>query len=302
MQKRGVRLFVLLARRAPVGVVFRRGPSKSVLLLRWNTNDDTFEQGQWLRGRIYERRCDLSPDGELILYFAANYRKPYFSWSAISRSPYLTALAMWPKGDGWGGGGHFLSGRRIALNHRSHEMRLAEGFSVPRWLRVEPFGKRPGWGEDDPVWSVRLERDGWKLIQYPTGTKDDFGAKVGIEFSPPIKWRKLNPKWPKQYSLEMAITGMHEKDGPWYLTEHSVDRIGRGTDKIGRSDWADWSHTGDLLFAMDGCLYRVPCVEGTLAALEDAKQIADFSSLQFENRKPSAEAQRWPGKERPLGI
>jgi len=55
---------------------------------------------------------------------------------------------MWPKGDGWGGGGHFLSRTRLALNHRDGEMKLADGFSVPNWLKVEQFGERPGWGED----------------------------------------------------------------------------------------------------------------------------------------------------------
>ena len=142
-----VRMYAILARKARFGVVFRRGPSKSVLLIGWNTSNDTFQQGQWLRGRIYERRCDLSPDGNLLLYFAASYRKPYYSWSAISRPPYLTALALWPKGDGWGGGGHFLSQHRIALNHRGGEMTIAEGFSIPKWLRAEQFGKRPGWEE-----------------------------------------------------------------------------------------------------------------------------------------------------------
>lgn len=242
---------------------FRRGPSKSVLLIGWNTSNDTFQQGQWLRGRIYERRCDLSPDGNLLLYFAASYRKPYYSWSAISRPPYLTALALWPKGDGWGGGGHFLSQHRIALNHRGGEMTIAEGFSIPKWLRAEQFGKRPGWGEDDPIWSERLLRDGWSLVSYPTTTKDDFGSKVGIEFEPPMKWRKPNPKWPKRYSLEMSITGMKERDGPWYLTEHSIVREKDELDKIGRSDWADWDQSGDLLFAMNGCIYRVSCDGGS---------------------------------------
>ncbi|MBV8516144.1 MAG: hypothetical protein JO197_01960 [Acidobacteria bacterium] len=93
-----VRIYALLARSTARAVVFRRGPSKRVFLLGWNTANDQFEQGQWLKGRIYERRCDLSPDGQLLLYFAANYQEPYFSWSAISRPPYLTALALWPKG------------------------------------------------------------------------------------------------------------------------------------------------------------------------------------------------------------
>ena len=140
------RLYAILARNAEFGVIFRRGPSRSVLLIRWNTENDSFQRGQWLKGRIYERRSDLSPQGDLLLYFAASYRKPYFSWSAISRPPFLTALALWPKRDGWGGGGHFLSDSRIALNHRENEMDLAQGFSVPRWFKVRQFGARPGVG------------------------------------------------------------------------------------------------------------------------------------------------------------
>jgi hypothetical protein len=169
-----VRIYAILARRSPVAVIFRRGPSKNVLLIRWDTSRDTFEHGQWLKGRIYERRCDLSPDGDLLLYFAANYKQPYGSWTAISRPPYLTAVAMWPKGDAWGGGGHFISQHRIALNHLDSQLALAAGFELPKQLRVEQFAGRPGWQEDDPIWSFRLKRDGWKLMSYPTRTKDDF--------------------------------------------------------------------------------------------------------------------------------
>ena len=288
-----VRLHVILARKAPFGLIIRRGPSRHVLLVGWNIADDTFQTGQWLKGRIYERRCDLSPKGDLLLYFAASFRKPHYSWSAVSRPPFLTALAMWPKGDAWGGGGHFESDTRVSLNHREGELSLAEGFAVPRWLKLKQFGKHSGWGEDDPIWSERLQRDGWTLIDRPTATKDDFGAKVWVEYSPAIRWRKANPKWPKRYSLDMFIIGMKEKDGPWYLIEHSVNR-GEKTDKIGRTDWADWSPSGDLLFAMDGCLYRVPCNEGVLAPLEDSVRIADLTGLRFEPCAPPLSAKRWP--------
>ncbi len=54
-------LYAILARDARTGVVFRRGPSRQVQLIRWDLRDDTFEHGQWFKGRIYERRCDLSP-------------------------------------------------------------------------------------------------------------------------------------------------------------------------------------------------------------------------------------------------
>ena len=178
-----VRLYAIIARKTPVAVVFRRGPSKQVQLISWNTKEDSFEYGQWFKGRIYERRCDLSPAGDLLIYFAAKYREPRYSWTAISRPPYLTALALWQKGDGWGGGGQFVSESRIDLNHRPEEMVLAAGFSIPTRFKVRSLGERPGLGEDDPVWSARLMRDGWTLTSYPTGTKDDFGAKdYCIEF------------------------------------------------------------------------------------------------------------------------
>jgi hypothetical protein len=68
------RLHVFLARKAKVGLVIRRGPSKSVCTVLWNRERDKFELGQWLRGRIYERRSDLSPDGKYFIYFAMNGR------------------------------------------------------------------------------------------------------------------------------------------------------------------------------------------------------------------------------------
>lgn len=61
------RLHVLLAQGGSRAVVLRRGPSKDVCLIAWDRGRDTFEEGQWLRGRIYERRCDLRiscPDWE----------------------------------------------------------------------------------------------------------------------------------------------------------------------------------------------------------------------------------------------
>src|SRR5262245_34353061 len=57
------RLHVILARSADNAVVFRRGPSKRVATFAWDRTSDEVQLGQWLKGRIYERRSDLSPDG-----------------------------------------------------------------------------------------------------------------------------------------------------------------------------------------------------------------------------------------------
>ena len=107
MSKFAARIHILLASDAPMGVVIRRGPSKSVATMLWNRRNDTFELGQWLKGRIYERRSDLSPDGKHLIYFALNGKWQSTvggSWTAISRAPYLKAIALFAKGDGWHGG------------------------------------------------------------------------------------------------------------------------------------------------------------------------------------------------------
>lgn len=94
-------------------------------MILWDTAKDTFEHGAWFRGRIYEDRCDLSPDGELLVYFALqgsrNQTSYQGSWTAVSRPPWLHALALWPQGDTWGGGGQFTADRKLTLATSSTE-------------------------------------------------------------------------------------------------------------------------------------------------------------------------------------
>jgi hypothetical protein len=51
-------------------------------------------------------------------------RKPFQSWSAISRTPYLTALALWPKGDGWG---------QLAAKYRANRLGETDRIVVHRF-------------------------------------------------------------------------------------------------------------------------------------------------------------------------
>src|SRR4026207_1894230 len=69
LERAPCRLFVYLAREAPVGVVLRRGPSDWVRLSVWHTDTDSVEHGQWMKGRVYERRSDVSADGSLFVAF-----------------------------------------------------------------------------------------------------------------------------------------------------------------------------------------------------------------------------------------
>ncbi len=295
-RKSAVRLYAILARRAPVGVVFRRGPSKRVLLVHWRTDADEFAEGQWLKGRVYERRCDLSPSGKRLVYFAADYRKPYQTWTAVSRPPYLTAVALWPKGDAWGGGGLFAREDELLLNHRVDETDLAEGFSLPRHVKVRPLGEYAGRGEDSPIVDARLARDGWRRVQEGRAVRHKLGAPVGYTFEPPEVWAKPNPS-SRRYELRAVTHGLHELDGPWYVTEHLVvDKETRAHVSLGRTDWADWLPSGDLAYAGGGRLYRLAHVNGELQTPPDARLLIDLNDRAFRPLEPPEGARRWGGE------
>jgi hypothetical protein len=151
------RLFVILAQEAPTGVIFRRGPSKWVQIIKWNTDTDIFEFGQWFHGRIYEYDCDLSPDGTKLVYFALNYAKDIPGWTGVSKIPYLTALAFIAHGYALGGG-LFLS---------NNEVRLKVGMDAIRGDRCPPELKiTASWTPAD-VLAYRLRFKGWHEKPHP---------------------------------------------------------------------------------------------------------------------------------------
>ena len=158
------RLHVLLARDAPYAVILRRGPSKTTCSIGWDRRKDTFTTGQWLRGRIYERRSDLSPDGKHLIYFAMNGRwtsETKGSWTAISKAPYLKAITLLGKGDCWHGGGLFRTNTRYWLNDGYGHKPLRISSRITRdkaWHPANYYG-----GECLHVYFNRLQRDGWTL-------------------------------------------------------------------------------------------------------------------------------------------
>jgi hypothetical protein len=130
------RLFIIFAKCAHEAVIFRRGPASWYHIIRWNTEDDTFYRGAWFKGRIYPERCDLSPDGELLLYSAhqgSRLRTNYTdAWTGISRNPWLTAIGLWPQGTTYGGGGRFTDKRSATIRGQAnaHPDHLGAGFSI----------------------------------------------------------------------------------------------------------------------------------------------------------------------------
>lgn len=282
------RLYAIVARARRRAVVFRRGPSKQVRLLVWELGSDTLVGGQWLKGRIYEQRCDLSPDGEMLAYFAASYRPPFETWTAISRPPYLTALALWPKGDAWGGGGLFARPGLLELNHvpgSKGTFPLADGFRVPAGLKVCPMGPHSGRGENWPIEHRRLMRDGWTICW--TGEAKHHGHRSPYRWTFDPAHRSQRPIG-RGATLAVLLHALNEKQGR-YDVRTAVVEHGTARRDLGRVDWADADHTGDVLYAANGCLYRIAAHK---LFETEAVLVADLSSMVFEPVVAPADALR----------
>lgn len=286
------RLYVHIARDAPVAAVLRRGPNRHTALLKWDLTTDTITLGQWVNARIYERRCDISPDGKYFLYFAARHKAPLSSWTAVSILPWFRACVLWNKGDCWGGGGLFGDDRTIHLNHRPEPFRdgpdefaICRGNQPRPWKSVVPFGRHSGWGEDEPINMQRLSRQGWSMDQSISKASYTRQGRYG--------WHTeganvISKRGPGADLLSLIDDEHGEKNGRSYLTEcQIVPKDGLEPRSFGRVDWADW-HGSDLLFARNGCLWRLRDVN-----MKAPDLIADLNPMTFENIvAPYGEARR----------
>jgi hypothetical protein len=275
------RLTALLAREAPVGVIFRRGPSKWVQLIKWNTRSDTFEEGQWFHGRIYDGRSDLSPDGSLLIYFASKFNprtlkdnEYTYAWTAISRPPFFTALALWPKGDCWHGGGLFTSQRDVFLNHRPEAAKPHPGH-LPKGVRVTVNPSASG--EDDPVLIPRMERGGWKFLQ-------------SLKYDP----------WERRTVQPAIMEKRHRKGGLTLRIEKFFDRgeeqwlcslvTKQGKQfEIGVGTWADFDQQGRLVFAARGKLLSIELKRGEVVV----REFRDFNQFKPQEMKTPWKASKW---------
>src|SRR5688500_14069436 len=112
----GPRIFGIPAARAPIVAVVRRGPSAWSHLGAWNFVSGVYTPGAWIRGNLYPQRCDLSPDGRWFSYLtlkgAATW-KAGPTYVAISRLPWLAALAAWRTDGTWTHGIHFVDDTNV---------------------------------------------------------------------------------------------------------------------------------------------------------------------------------------------
>ena len=266
------RVHIILAREARTAIVIRRGPSKSVCTLQWDRRKDTFQLGQWLRGRIYERRCDLSPDGRHFIYFAMNGKwesEAKGSWTGISKAPYLKAVGLWANGSCWNGGGLFMADRAYWLNVSicGHESQLEPAGLVLNGKY--PFHEMYG-GECPGVYYIRLQRDGWKLMEH----RNEGGDAISIFEKPLMKGWILR---------KMAhATTFHPVGKGCYYDTHELVHPEQGLLKVCPDwEWADLDNDR-IVWIANGILYGARMKSqgpGFVRALYD------FNPLEFERRK-----------------
>jgi hypothetical protein len=258
-----------LARDASTAVVIRRGPSKKVAVIGWDRETDEFTVGQWMKGRIYERRCDVSPDGKHFIYFAMNGHwdsETQGAWTAVSRAPYLKALTLIPQGDCWLGGGTFLSSSEYWFN-RGYQYSLLRDESGLSCNLEYPWPERYGY-ECTSVYYPRLLRDGW-LLQHrePTGAGDRIA----------LFEKNIDEQWTIH---KIAHQTNHNLKGKGcYFDEHMLrNRHTQVAVECPSWEWAEVD--GDrLVWAEYGKLFS-----GRLDAngLIDVKELLDFNTLQYE--------------------
>ncbi len=268
------RLFGLLARDAPRGVILRRGPTRRVQQVLWHTDTDLFEEGQWFSGRIYEWGCDLSPDGTLFLYLARKAKtrerarsRTTHKWTALSRPPYFTALALWPAGESWQGGGMFLSNHALWLCYARNEIKEHH----TKQIAIEASFKPERMAE-------RAARNGWQLVQ---------GGQFGFERVPDNEpWRGLRVRgithqptiWQKYRSDQRYCLVEEFYREPNFRVEpltYLVDTSTGAQQMIEETTWIDWDQRDRLVFARSGKLFAsLPLADDPL----QVEEIADFNS------------------------
>ncbi len=300
------RLSIILARQAPIGVIFRRGPSKWTQIIKWNTNADTFEAGAWFHGQIYPERSDLSPDGTKLIYFAADYSAGSINhdfpnpWTAISKIPWLTALSVWPNGNTYYGGGRFETDTQLWINQNFwYQGEVTVSSTLPQDFEVDC--EHP---TQDHKWHElsRWESSGWNAVQaYPWGSipllRRQPDNTVSVEptdpscpLHTPAYIRTVHEKTNANGSCSLIMTSIYAHYQENTRTFQIRDNHQKTAVTIESVDWADWDKRERLVCAKAGKIFTLDSLySGELRFIE----VADFNAAKPRRTKAPDWARKW---------
>ncbi len=235
------RIHLLVARQAPVVVILQRKRATLFHVVAVDANTRRISEGSWFRGKVYSLRCDVSFDGNYMVYLARGARGT--TWNGVCRLPWLTTLTEAANMGAWFGGGYFESKTLLRTNGwGSAEFNPPKRTGAP--FKLEPYRSRYG-GEDLGVVYERLRRDGF------TRLGDNWGTDRVLEGRRYRVAREVDEGWGRQFSprhpvLKVRYVGYleHGYTFAFWLDEHPglLDGV----------SWANWDCNGDLWVARPG--------------------------------------------------
>ncbi len=252
------RLYCLMAREAPVALVFRRGPGAWSHLLRWHYDEGVLEPGVWLRKRLFPEKCDLSDDGELMLYnLSGAWKGEYTVYGGISRAPWLHPLVDWDLRSTYSCGRAFVKGEPDSHSWGEPESIELGGRDV--------IVQTNGGGS-----SVNELRRGWELRDQPK-TEERVRVYAAVLRKPsPAGGFTLQQRVSYRYAREIQI---QRGSGEFVAIEDAA--------------WADWDRRGRLLIASRSGELRIEEVDAGGARL--VVQRHDLSTLKPTVPAPAPE-------------
>jgi hypothetical protein len=271
------RVFCIPARRAPIVAVLRRGPSAWSHLGRWDVARQVYEPGAWIRGNLYPQRCDLSPDGEWFTYLTLKGSarwKAGQTYVAISRLPWLAALAAWGTCGTWTRGIHFVEDRDVW-----HVAPPDEG-------DAGPCRRRFGIAFTKPASFAVERRRGWtETADSPSRPPGDMWDEARVS---DLKMEKARPE--SDGATRLTVQGYFaafRESVPGSLKPVRYEIVeGERSRLLDGVQWADWNADGRLLVATtDG---RLQIRDGSAVVSEVA-----LGHLTPDPTPPPAEAHRW---------
>jgi len=315
-----------------MAVVFRRGPSKHTQQLVWNLETDEVTPGQWIKGRVYTKRCDVSPDGRYLVGAFTNYKRSkekreeakargleseYLldGWTAVSRPPYFTSLALWFSGGAWNNGGLWVGPRELHVNDCPCSWYLAQ--VPPRTIKVKAL--QYGRCEDEPLYSDRLHLAGWRTLQtmeIETLNRKEVEAATDRFLSDELDFARnptteeleelmstlalMTPRYRQiQRGLKRKEFGsgsmeFHEffENGEfretWKLLSRDRTTVREWTPDKWHSHWVDVDYRGRIIYGEDGCLWAWDGFPDG-----EPKLIADLNANKFEPIEAPDWAKEW---------
>src|SRR2546428_747193 len=183
--------------------------------------------GRLDRSNLYPQRCDLSPDGRWLCYFTLRGKAAWragTTYVAISRLPWLTALAAWGTCGTWTRGAHFIDERGVSK------------LGPPREGDVGPCLEKFGLVTTRAASFAVERRRGW------TETVDTEPRKPGDTWdeSRPVTMQKARPK--TDGAVALAVHGWFAAfrsgvpgESLYAIVENGRERWLEGV------QWADWT-------------------------------------------------------------